>query len=204
MFTKTKTMLALSMAGAFAFGLALPASAITMTVAAHEDTADAAFVFSGSVLSGGYVQPGLNLIVFGTTYSNVGFEVSGPLVAHHEMSLGGIDQYSLPAGYVRYFLLSSPTVDLFKVSFAGATLTVPGGFGGAQADLQGVSFSGTAVSGWSFADESFSYSFVPVGSDAFKVNFTSSAAVQPVPEPFTMALAAAALGAAVARRRRSR
>lgn len=199
-----KQMLVAVPMAVFGFGIASSSHALTMTVGAHEDTAEAAFTFSGGVLSGGYSSPGLNLVVFGTTYSDVGFEFSGPLPAHHEMSLGGIDQFALPAGHVRYFHLSDPTVDLFKVSFDGATLTLPGGFGGATADLQGVSFSGTAVSGWSFADQSFSYSFVPVGGDAFKVNFTSSAAVQPVPEPFTMALAAAALGAAVARRRRSR
>lgn len=184
---------------------ALPGSlpATTLTVAAHEDTDAAAFTFAGSVLNGGYALPGLSLNVLGTTYTNVGFEFSGPLSGWYQMTLGGVSQYALDGGYVRYFHLANPTVDLFKVSFSGATLTLPGGFGGSQADLQGVSFSGTAVAGNTFSNEAFSYSFVPVGPDSFKVNFTSSAVVQPVPEPFTMGLVAAALGAGLARRRRS-
>jgi hypothetical protein len=181
-------------------GAALAASAANAaTIATFADPAPDGstplFAYDGNALTGGWSLGGLTLLTPGLPLvpdiANATFAMS-PLTVN---SING-SVVLLSGGQIEFF----DGVDLvFQITFDGASLTTPFGFGASEFAGYNVQFSGPNVPG-DLTAEAFAFAFAnPQGTpDDFTVtaSFTSSA----IPEPAS--LAALALLACVGLRRR--
>ncbi len=154
------------------------------------------FSVDSSSMSGSWNGTGLNLVLSltGVTYNDV------------KMSMASVSRTGNTVGSGSVVFYTNTVNDpIFKVDFSGGTVFEPFGFGASFVSNQGVSFSGSALSGQPpLTNGQFAFSFAnPVvngGTTTYTSAFTSSA--DPVPEPATLGLLGLA-GAALARRRKS-
>lgn len=178
------------------------ASAQAVTIATHFDPAANGstplfFVNPSTSVSGSWAGTGLTLHV---PVANLTFNDVKMDMALVTASSPGV----LNSGTVKFYTTSIAN-PIFQVDFNSASIFAPFGFGGSFVSGQNVTFSGSAVAGYVFDNEQFSFSFanpVSFGNDgvSYTASFTSSADV--VPEPATMVVLGLGL-AAFARRKRN-
>jgi hypothetical protein len=175
------------------------ASAQAVTIATHADPAQnnstPLFTTSASAVTGNWSGTGLTLDV----------PVAGMTFTDVQMDMGAVTRAgsALGAGTVKFFT-TDINAPIFQVDFTSGTIFEPFGLGASFVSAQDATFSGSAVTGMSFENEQFAFSFAnPVslgqGVNTYTASFTSSADV--VPEPASMAILGLGI-AALARRKR--
>lgn len=187
-------------------------AAQAVTIATHSDPSSGSpsvftVDFNTNIVSGGWIQPGLNLsvpVVSGSN-ANLNMWVANMSITNIQ-NIGPLTLLTLGAGEIRYYdtNINNP---VFQINFDSATLLEPSSAQAADLTGNNVVFSGSALGSLSgtLTNEVVNYSFAnPIFNGnvhTYTASMTSSADV--VPEPVTLGMLL--IGATgIASRRRAR
>jgi len=184
---------------AMALGL-LAANASAATIATFADPSPDGgtplFAYDGQSLTGGWALTGLNLLTPGLA--------AVPDIANATFTMTPLSVQSANGGLVQ---LSGGQIDFFdgnslvlSISFNGATLNVPFGFGSSDFSGSNVTFSGPNVP--PLTQEAFAFSFANPQGDINDFTVTSSFTSSAVPEPASLLAMGGGLLMGALRRRR--
>lgn len=155
------------------------------------------FFTTSSSVSGSWSGPGLTLDV----------TVASLIFTDVKMSMASVSRTgtTLGAGSVIYYTDASTIANpIFTINFDSGSIFEPLAAGASFVSLNDVTFGGSAVTGYQFENEQFSFSFanpvISANGNSYTAAMTSSAEV--VPEPATLTLLAGGVAAFMARRKR--
>ncbi len=183
-------------------GVVVAAASQAVTIATHDDPAldytTPLFFTTSSNVTGSWNGLGLNLQVPVASLSFTDVKMVMDSVTRTGTTLGG--------GQVVYYTDASTIANpIFTITFDSGVIFEPIAAGASFISLNDVTFGGSAVDGYLFENEQFSFSFanpvVGANGNSYTAAMTSSAEV--VPEPATMTILAGGLAAFLARRKRN-